>query len=351
MQIKTMFLAGSMLLASAVSFTAVAADEATVLDDRSYVGVMAGVTIPDDQRPQNYDEDALTYKILYGWAFSEHMNHEFSFAHETAQYDFNGVDDNHDIFYKVGYDLLYFLNRDGWAPYGLIGGGITFAKRQPNDHEYGTINAGLGVSKAFNDHGAALRAEARYLFNWDNHGGNDKPGDIRVLVGMTLPISAKPAPPPPVVEAPPAANQDSDGDGVIDSRDKCPGTLANVKVDGTGCAVVQTLKLNGVKFAFDSAKLLPNAKIILDEVAESIKGQPDMKVEIAGHTDRIGDDAYNMQLSDRRAKSVRDYLVSKGANDANFTSKGYGETEPVATNDTAAGRAQNRRVEFRILGQ
>jgi len=138
---------------------------------------------------------------------------------------------------------------------------------------------------------------------------------------------------------------DSDGDGVVDSKDRCPGTATGVKVDSKGCA--EPVVLKGVNFENNSAVLKPGAKTVLNDVARSLKKRPDVKVTIAGHTDSRGAAAYNKTLSQQRADSVRQYLVSKGVKASNLKAKGFGEEQPTATNDTSAGRAENRRVELR----
>ena len=140
---------------------------------------------------------------------------------------------------------------------------------------------------------------------------------------------------------------DSDGDGVVDSMDRCPNTPKGVPVDTNGCELATEFKLDGVNFEFDSAKITADSTAKLDDVVKIITRNPDVKVEIAGHTDSQGNDEYNMGLSERRAKAVEDYLIAHGAKDANMTVKGYGETQPVADNGTKEGRAANRRVEFR----
>ncbi|MCH4565024.1 OmpA family protein [Halomonas sp. EGI 63088] len=101
-----------------------------------------------------------------------------------------------------------------------------------------------------------------------------------------------------------------------------------------------------VTFAFDSAELRPQAEIILDEVASRLRENPDLRVRIDGHTDSVGSDEYNLDLSQRRAESVRDYLMSQGIAGNRMTATGYGEERPVATNDTDEGRSLNRRVEI-----
>ncbi|HYQ89609.1 MAG TPA: OmpA family protein [Candidatus Binatia bacterium] len=109
----------------------------------------------------------------------------------------------------------------------------------------------------------------------------------------------------------------------------------------------KSLVLNGVNFVTNSAELTPESKAILDHVAGSLKDWAEVNVEIEGHTDSVADPAYNMDLSQRRAESVLDYLVSRGVASSRLSAKGYGETHPVASNDTPGGRAKNRRVELR----
>ncbi len=104
--------------------------------------------------------------------------------------------------------------------------------------------------------------------------------------------------------------------------------------------------LRGVNFDFDKATLQPQGKPILDEAARILKENPSINVQVQGHTDSVGTDAYNLRLSDRRAATVKNYLVSQGVAASRLTTKGFGESNPVASNDTADGRAQNRRVEL-----
>jgi outer membrane protein OmpA-like peptidoglycan-associated protein len=163
---------------------------------------------------------------------------------------------------------------------------------------------------------------------------------------------AAPPPPPPAPVTPPPPPQppaDSDGDGVPDPLDKCPNTPHGFKVDANGCIIKQTVVLQAVNFKTNSDQLTDTAQQKLDEVAAGLVGQPTLKVEIDGHTDSTGSKAYNMKLSERRAASVRKYLVSKGVDPSNLTSRGFGPTKPVASNATAEGRAQNRRVEFVVV--
>ena len=173
---------------------------------------------------------------------------------------------------------------------------------------------------------------------------------------------------------------DSDGDGVVDGLDKCPGTPPGRKVNAEGCeldsdgdglvdgvdkcptvyakttdgcpppppppAEPKKLILEGVNFNNDEATLLPEAMATLDQAAATLKEWGNTKVEVAGHTDSVASDAYNMDLSQRRANAVRDYLISKGIDAGRLTAKGYGESNPIADNETEKGRYMNRRVEL-----
>ena len=141
---------------------------------------------------------------------------------------------------------------------------------------------------------------------------------------------------------------DSDGDGVVDSKDQCPDTPKGDRVDMFGCSFKKEIKLPGVVFDTNSAELRPESYPILDGAAEVLKRYPELKVEVAGHTDSDASDAYNLALSNRRAATVMQYLKDKGAANE-LKSKGYGERQPIASNKNAEGKAQNRRVVLRVL--
>jgi len=147
----------------------------------------------------------------------------------------------------------------------------------------------------------------------------------------------------------PETTVDTDQDGVFNSADLCPNTIPTVKVDKLGCAIDAHIVLEGVKFHTDSAKLTPESIEILNQVANTLTDNPEVKVEVAGHTDSDADDAYNLKLSQSRAETVVKYLTDHGVTAANMTAKGYGETQPLVANDTPAHKATNRRVELRRL--
>jgi outer membrane protein OmpA-like peptidoglycan-associated protein len=145
--------------------------------------------------------------------------------------------------------------------------------------------------------------------------------------------------------------KDGDGDGVTDDKDRCPHTPPGVKVDEEGCQVLfepsrKSLILEGVNFETGKADLTPESQAILDGVAESLVANEEVKVQVGGHTDNTGSAALNKRLSAARANSVREYLISKGVAANRLTAAGFGPSKPIASNKTAAGRAQNRRVEL-----
>lgn len=142
---------------------------------------------------------------------------------------------------------------------------------------------------------------------------------------------------------------DSDGDGLVDALDQCPGTPKGDKVDARGCTLPSSIVLRGVNFNNDSAEIRADARPILDEAVAAFKRYPQLKVEVAGHTDSRASAAYNLDLSQRRAQAVVDYFVQRGIDAGRLSAKGYGKSQPIADNTTADGRAANRRVELRLL--
>lgn len=148
---------------------------------------------------------------------------------------------------------------------------------------------------------------------------------------------AKPEPKPK-----PVVILDSDGDGVPDELDRCPNTPRGYKVDDVGCFKEVRLHIN---FPFDSWKILPKYYPEIERFANFLKDNPQIKVEIQGHTDSIGSEKYNLILSQKRAEAVRNLLIKKyGISPDRLRAKGYGESKPIASNKTREGRAKNRRV-------
>jgi outer membrane protein OmpA-like peptidoglycan-associated protein len=149
----------------------------------------------------------------------------------------------------------------------------------------------------------------------------------RVLAGFTFQRVFEPPPPPPRrAEAPPPPP---------------PPPTPRVR---------RKIVLRGVNFDFDRADIRPDARPVLDEAIETLKEEPEIDLSVEGHTDAIGSDAYNQRLSERRANSVAAYLQRGGVSRSRLTTRGFGESRPVASNATDDGRAQNRRVELHVMG-
>ncbi len=150
---------------------------------------------------------------------------------------------------------------------------------------------------------------------------------------------------------------DLDGDGVPNGTDRCPSTPAGRAVNEEGCSRIEAgleagrLILSEISFETNSATLNEESRRVLDEVAEALLARPDMEIEVQGHTDSVGSAAANLRLSDRRAQAVYEYLIRTHSNLApgRFFVRGFGETSPIASNDTASGRRANRRVEFVVM--
>lgn len=292
--------------------------------------------------------------------------------------------------YGGGVDAHFYLNRSSvFAPYLVAGGGYINSKEKTLDlrfeEPYGNVGVGANWFPNNNGYNFGIRGEYKYRFFDTDFPGIDGLNDHILSLGLVLPLGAAPA---KAQETATASVVDSDGDGVPDDRDLCPGTPAGVAVDARGCpldsdgdgvpdyldkcpntAAGVTVDKDGcpvdtagpnrtfenVNFAFDRAELTDYARGILDsasQVINQLAGQhASLKVQIDGHTDAIGSPGYNVALSERRANAVKQYLVRKGVDASRIETQGFGLTKPIATNDTAEGRALNRRAEVRTHGQ
>ena len=142
-----------------------------------------------------------------------------------------------------------------------------------------------------------------------------------------------------------AVDGDDDGDGVPNSKDRCPNTPKLVRVDDRGCWASRD-----VYFATNSAVIDPESKELLRTLGVAVlKANPDLRVRVDGHTDSRGTDAYNQQLSQRRAAAVRQFFIEEGIDGKRLESKGFGESQPAAPNDSPENMRLNRRVEFTPL--
>ncbi len=217
----------------------------------------------------------------------------------------------------------------------LLGGCASQSTDDYNLCALGMGAAGLGVGLASGGTGSVVLATGAGA------------GIGYLVCGEELPA---PAAEPAVDNAVPAmVETDGDGDGVPDHRDDCPNTEPGVAVDDRGCALPIILDSAMLNFAFDSAVLPSNAADSLQAFVNYIKRYPDATFEVAGHADSTGPESYNQGLSERRAAAVAGYLESQGVPPGRLRVVGYGELEPIASNETESGRARNRRVEVRVI--
>ncbi len=142
---------------------------------------------------------------------------------------------------------------------------------------------------------------------------------------------------------------DDDKDTIVNRLDMCPDTKLDAKVDNSGCEIPEIIILRGVNFETGSEKLKPDSKYVLDDAADILVRYPALKVEIAGHTDNRGNAEFNLQLSQKRAELVREYLIGRGVISENLTAKGYGETQPLDDAENDDAWMVNRRVELHML--
>ena len=271
---------------------------------------------------------------------------ELGFLRSIEDVDYEGTNSDTGIT-RIFTNLVkeYELTSDV-SLYTLVGAGVEIFDTEANGNQDGIFGEyGAGVKYKVADN-FALKFDVRHLIEAD-HGDNN----LLYNVGFAIPFGevSKPAPvveaPAPVVAKPAPVAQapkDSDGDGVIDSLDECPNTMAKAKVDSVGCMTLVNLNIN---FDTDKSVIKDSYNTRIVEFANMMKSNPKLKANIAAHTDSVGSDAYNQKLSERRAAATVEALKALKVDPSKITATGYGETKPVATNTTAEGRAENRRVE------
>jgi OOP family OmpA-OmpF porin len=378
------------LMCMPLSASADEAEEITLREGGFYLTVpMAGGIFYLDDGDADLDDHAifggrLGYMLTEKWSLEAAMDYSFTQYNGPDQDDagfqepYDGLNANN--FFMLGNALYHFepvLKSKRLTPFALAGIGVGHTETSLTNDPTGFLGQiGGGAHYAFNDH-IFLRGEVRALFNTDPSMAN-----LIVQIGPTFHFGgAKPAPPPP----PPPVWRDFDEDGVPDHLDKCPTTPKGCVVDKDGCPLdadvdgvcdgldecpdtplgtavdekgcpvrPETVALSwaeGLTFALGSATLTGQAESVLDGLVELANKHPDTVVEIGGYTDSTGSAVFNQRLSERRALAVRNYMVRKGITPDRLIAVGYGETNFVATNDTPEGRQQNRRVEFKFLGQ
>mgnify|MGYP000846197136 FL=1 len=359
---KTTLRLSTLALAAGLAFQPALAEDRyeETLNTRQYVGGFASYLDVDEDR--QFDDSGSGYSAFYGRQLSDRVWWETEggfYKMDPNQADFQ------DFYqYHLTTGLAYaFGDRTGFTPYVIAAVGAIDQEVLPEDDQDTnlTVNAGIGaVTGPIFDNGLKLRGDARYVYDdFDGSGparGDGAFGDVRLSLGVEIPLGytkvvtkEKTVIKTREVAAKPQPVMDSDGDGVPDNRDQCPNTLEGGRVDSNGCLIVnQTVTLTNINFEFDSAKLTRSSESSLDRIADSLKSQTDFRVEVGGHTDSVGAAEYNEQLSQERAESVRQYLVNRGVDPSRVTGRGYGELNPVASNESESGRAMNRRVEFRV---
>ena len=367
---------------------AAAAQAASAANGQPYYGVQ-GTFVDGDNLRNNKEGYGAT--LLLGMPVNQYLASELNVFGLRMDNDSNSFDKQ----LGAGLDLaIYPFTRAGrFAPFLLIGSGAQYDDRQETSRGYTFLNAGGGFLADLTADGlVALRVDAKRYRVHDKElvPGRRELWDTRVNAGVQVAFGADPvvAPPPPPPAAPvdsdgdgvvdgidqcpntpigvqvnsvgcplpppppPPAPIDSDQDGVLDINDACPGTPIGLKVDERGCAIKEArIVLRDINFEFNSSTLTSGAKASLDKIAEGLRGQPTMGLLVEGHTDAVGSDVYNLKLSKQRASSVRAYLLESGIEGTRIDSTGFGESKPVASNKTVDGRAENRRVEFKVTKQ
>ena len=316
---------------------------------------------------------------------------DFEYSINNAEFDGGSWRDGHEWeSVGLGVSARWFFGDEGsqWRPY-IMGGvgalrhaaysGYLLAAEGYNENGWDPM-ATLGAGVQYNmSERVALRGEIAARYDHDNNTrGNlsDALGynishengytDAIVSVGLVYNFGAAPAAPAAEAPAaPPAAPDcrtlDDDNDGVNNCDDRCADTPAGTVVGPDGCPQKVVIDLRGVNFKFDrprtgESNIEPTLQVptadsiaILDQAIDALNRYPEIKVELNGHTDSIGTDAYNQGLSERRAQIVADYLTSHGVDASRITAvQGFGESQPIDTNDTKEGRARNRRTELNV---
>ncbi|MGY1425501.1 OmpA family protein [Lysobacter sp. A289] len=359
--------------------TVAGAANAQDFDDRWYLTGSAGMNIQDSNR----DTSNAPFAAI---GVGKYLNPNWSLDGEL-NYQNPNVERNRDLNwsqYGISFDLRRHFLAEGrsWNPYVVMGLGYQRSEEEyapqdvgsnspngPFQREDGHVAGKIGFGAQGDVGRVKIRTELAYRIDADDDSigafmtddvprddGADWFGDVLASVGVVVPLGPEPvAPVAPAPVAPSCADLDDDGDGVNNCDDKCPDSQAGQTIGPDGCPVPVSIDLKGVNFDFDKSTLRPDAVAILSEAVQILQRYPDLKVEVAGHTDSKGTDAYNQPLSERRATAVYDYLSSNGVDASRMVGpNGYGESRPIAPNtnpdgsDNPEGRAQNRRTELNV---
>lgn len=274
----------------------------------------------------------------------------------------------------LDYEVLPGLNAGIRGQY-ISAGHTQFKKGQADEFalDYDLLSYGLSLRYEFGakaaeapvpEVAAVVPVAALCADGQDNDGDGDGDGDGKIDFPADTGCSAA----DDGDETDPSAcsdGKDNDADGQIDfpadkgcsaaddndETDPCKTPEAGEKISLSGCGTGDVVVLRGVNFEFNESRLTPNAKTILDGVADELAAYPELHIELGGHTDARGSDDYNQRLSEQRARSVVSYLASRNVAEDRMNALGYGETQPVADNETDAGRELNRRVELKVTAK
>ena len=355
---KKNLLCCALLAAAAMAQSAAAQD----FDDRWYVSGGAGLNFQDETRET---ADSLYYTIGLGKFISPNWSIDGEINYQNP--NFNGREL---LFSQYGatLDARYHFIQEGrsWNPYLRFGVGAQKSEEEfdafpspasPGQREDTNLTAQLGIGVQGNWDRYSLRGEIAHRSSFDDNSvvapTSDNFSDL--LAGLTVLVKlgnlAAPVEPTPepVVPQQTCADLDDDGDGINNCDDKCPNSAAGQAIGPDGCPVQLTIDLKGVNFDFDKDTLRPDAEAILAEAVSILAKYPQLKVEVAGHTDSVGSEQYNQGLSERRARTVYNYLTNNGIDASRLVGpNGFGESRPLDTNDTAEGRARNRRTELNV---
>ena len=297
----------------------------------------------------NDPRNAPIVGIRLGHYFTDAWSGEFSLQRTFSE---RNSDSRFVYLDSIRLNVLYSLATDvRLQPFFTGGFGLERFKSQgiPDENDFG-LNAGAGL-RLFLTEEAGLRFDWRYVSAKVSVPGSQWQQNFETTLGLFFLLGKNNQAPKKVAASKPKPKKDSDGDGVMDDMDKCAKTPKGTSVDKKGCPLKTKSRgaLEGVAFKLNSADLTQDAEKVLEDVAADLKKFPSVNVEIQGHSDTMGDDSYNLYLSEKRAQTVRSFLINKGVKAERLTAKGYGETAPVADNSTLEGRRKNRRVELKWL--
>ena len=369
---------------------------------QAYIAPGAVIYEGPDAGNIGYDDHEVGPGLILGYNMTDRWSVEFLVGRTESEFEntFGSGEDDIDLRWL---NFVYKINdSESWQPFVLFGGGQSKYSFEDvrDDAKDNQFNVGLGVHRSLGER-FALRADVRGVTT--AKGGRMQP---MAFVGLTGFLGAGAAPPPPPADSdgdgvpndddqcpttPPGrvvdaqgCELDGDGDGVVDGDDQCPETPAGVAVDERGCALDSdgdgvpdyrddcpdtsagakvdergcyieleeevTIDMN-IEFDVDSAEIKPTHSSELNRVVRFLTEYATAEAVIEGHTDSSGSASYNQNLSERRAKAVYEYMInSAGIAGSRLSWAGFGESRPIADNETTAGKQKNRRVSAVVRG-